>query len=91
MAIEQLRWARIPVESGKEHPHAFYRDGDDKRVVKVEVDASKGKDKLVGRVSAGVSDLLGGLRVFFLLSLPAFMWFNLTYSFSMISLEVHWI
>ena len=65
MAIEQLRWARIPVEAGKEHPHAFYRDGDDKRVVKVEVDASKGKDKLVGRVSAGVSDLLGRLRVLF--------------------------
>ena len=65
MAIEQLRWARIPVEAGKEHPHAFYRDGDDKRVVKVEVDASKGKDKLVGRVSAGVSDLLGGLRALF--------------------------
>ena len=68
MAIEQLRWARIPVEAGKEHPHAFYRDGDDKRVVKVEVDASKGKDKLVGRVSAGVSDLLGGLRVLFFCS-----------------------
>lgn len=60
VTIEQLRWARIPVEKGnlKEHPHAFYRDGDDKRVVKVEVDASKGKDKLVGRVSAGISDLL---------------------------------
>ena len=68
VAIEQLRWARIPVDSGKEHPHAFYRDGDDKRVVKVEVDASKGKDKLVGRVSAGVSDLLGGLRVLFFTS-----------------------
>lgn len=58
VTIEQLRWARIPVEAGKEHPHAFYRDGDDKRVVKVEVDASKGKDKSVGRVSAGISDLL---------------------------------
>ena len=78
MAIEQLRWARIPVEAGKEHPHAFYRDGDDKRVVKVEVDASKGKDKLVGRVSAGVSDLLGGLRALFFSSpFPTFRWFNL--------------
>ena len=71
MAIEQLRWARIPVEAGKEHPHAFYRDGDDKRVVKVEVDASKGKDKLVGKVSAGVSDLLGRLRALFFSS-PCF-------------------
>ena len=78
MAIEQLRWARIPVEAGKEHPHAFYRDGDDKRVVKVEVDASKGKDKLVGKVSAGVSDLLGGLRVLFFFSpFPTFRRLNL--------------
>jgi len=88
VTIEQLRWARIPVEAGKEHPHAFYRDGDDKRVVKVEVDASKGKDKLVGRVSAGISDLLGAL---FLLSFPAFIWFNLLTHFLMISPEIHWI
>ena len=38
--VEQLRWSRILVpegESVKEHSHAFYRDGDDKRIVKVEV------------------------------------------------------
>jgi len=45
---------------GKEqpHPHSFYRDGDDKRITRVEVDASGGKDKLVGKVTSGVTDLL---------------------------------
>ncbi|KAJ7695785.1 uricase [Mycena rosella] len=61
VTVEQLRWSRIPIsgEQGPEdHPHAFIRDGDDKRTVSVEVDASKGKDKLVASVSAGISDLL---------------------------------
>jgi len=44
---------------GKEHDHSFLRDGDEKRIVKVEVDGSHGKDKLVGNVSAGINDLLG--------------------------------
>lgn len=38
--IEQLRWTRVHVageESPEGHPHSFYRDGDDKRIVKVEV------------------------------------------------------
>ncbi|KAL0063510.1 hypothetical protein AAF712_009607 [Marasmius tenuissimus] len=61
ITVEQLRWSRIRVETGsetKEHSHSFFRDGDEKRTVKVEVDASGGKDKLVGRVSAGINDLL---------------------------------
>ncbi|KAJ7785155.1 hypothetical protein DFH07DRAFT_864385 [Mycena maculata] len=61
VSVEQLRWSRIPVEGEQgatEHPHAFIRDGDDKRIVKVEVDASAGKDKLVASVTAGISDLL---------------------------------
>ncbi|KAF7373852.1 Uricase [Mycena sanguinolenta] len=77
VTVEQLRWSRIPVpgEQGPtEHPHSFIRDGDEKRIVKVEVhrlailgatitylrqvDASKGKDKLVANVTAGLSDLL---------------------------------
>lgn len=41
VTIEQLRWARVEVSEGEgkatEHPHAFFRDGDDKRIVKVEV------------------------------------------------------
>ncbi|KAJ7810303.1 hypothetical protein B0H14DRAFT_3090829 [Mycena olivaceomarginata] len=40
------------------HPHAFIRDGDEKRIVKVEVNASKGKDKIIASVTAGLSDLL---------------------------------
>ncbi|PPR02881.1 hypothetical protein CVT24_002303, partial [Panaeolus cyanescens] len=63
ITIQQLRWTRIHVggenaTSEEGHQHAFYRDGDDKRIVKVEVDATQGKDKLVGRVSAGITDLL---------------------------------
>ena len=34
--MQQLRWQRISVD-GKEHPHSFWRDGDEKRVVDVEV------------------------------------------------------
>jgi len=58
VTIEQLRWSRITVD-GKPHGHSFLRDGDDKRIVKVEVDGSRGKDRLVGNVSAGINDLLG--------------------------------
>jgi urate oxidase len=68
------------------HPHSFYRDGDDKRITKVEVclnkprdsqlrslnlsrllrqvDASAGKDKLVGKVTSGIADLLGKFERF---------------------------
>ena len=58
VTIEQLRWARITVD-GKAHDHSFLRDGDEKRVVNVQVDGSQGKDKLFGTVSAGINDLLG--------------------------------
>ncbi|KAF8636992.1 hypothetical protein AX17_003120 [Amanita inopinata Kibby_2008] len=60
VTVEQLRWARIPMEGegGQAHPHSFYRDGEDKRVVEVEVDASKGKSKITAQVSSGIGDLL---------------------------------
>ncbi|KAJ7038949.1 hypothetical protein C8F04DRAFT_1088038 [Mycena alexandri] len=61
VTVEQLRWSRILIigEQGpQEHPHSFIRDGEDKRIVKVEVDASKGKDKIFASVTAGISDLL---------------------------------
>jgi YD repeat-containing protein len=38
--VEQLRWSRIHVTGEKSpegHSHSFYRDGDDKRIVRVEV------------------------------------------------------
>ena len=42
VTIEQLRWTRIRIKGDKPfddngHPHSFHRDGNDKRVVKVEV------------------------------------------------------
>ncbi|OSX59142.1 hypothetical protein POSPLADRAFT_1041273 [Postia placenta MAD-698-R-SB12] len=65
VTIEKLRWARIPVKTGvagqeetKLHPHSFYRDGDDKRVTSVEIDATGGKDKITAKVTSGISDLL---------------------------------
>lgn len=42
ITVEQLRWQRIPISQGagqtpKPHSHAFYRDGNEKRTVQVEV------------------------------------------------------
>jgi len=40
VTIEQLRWSRIHVdgeETPEGHAHSFFRDGNDKRIVKVEV------------------------------------------------------
>jgi urate oxidase len=36
ITIEQLRWKRIDV-NGQQHSHSFWRDGDEKRQVDVEV------------------------------------------------------
>jgi len=61
VTVEQLRWSRIPIGAeGQEvgHEHSFFRDGDEKRIVKVEVDASKGKGKISASVTAGITDLL---------------------------------
>ncbi|EIW52188.1 uricase [Trametes versicolor FP-101664 SS1] len=63
ITIEQLRWQRIPIAQGegqtpKPHSHAFYRDGDDTRVVEAEIDATAGKDKIVAHVTSGVRGLL---------------------------------
>ncbi|KAJ7158147.1 hypothetical protein C8R46DRAFT_1292198 [Mycena filopes] len=61
VTVEQLRWSRIPVagaQGPEEHPHSFLRDREDKHIISVEVDASKGKDKISANVTAGISDLL---------------------------------
>ncbi|KAJ3535992.1 hypothetical protein NM688_g6896 [Phlebia brevispora] len=58
ITIEQLRWKRIDV-NGQAHSHSFWRDGEEKRIVEVEIDATQGKDKIVANVSAGIKDLLG--------------------------------
>jgi urate oxidase len=41
----------------KPHTHAFYRDGDDKRVVQVSLEKTDGKT-LAGKVTAGIADML---------------------------------
>lgn len=59
VTVQQVRWTRIPVDgTDAGHAHSFFRDGDDKRFVKVEVDATKGKDKLTATVTSGITDLL---------------------------------
>ncbi|GAA6037679.1 hypothetical protein JCM8097_002281 [Rhodosporidiobolus ruineniae] len=55
--IIQLKWSRISV-AGKPHKHSFVRDGEDKRVVSVVVDATKGKKNITATCSAGLKDLL---------------------------------
>jgi urate oxidase len=61
VTIEKLRWTRIPVGEKKEgHKHSFVRDGEEKKIVKVEIDASGGKDQpMIAKVEAGIRDLLG--------------------------------
>jgi urate oxidase len=59
VTIEKLRWARIPIGGAEGHNHSFYRDGDEKKIVKVEIDASQGKELIIAKVEAGISDLLG--------------------------------
>ncbi|TFK34274.1 hypothetical protein BDQ12DRAFT_763714 [Crucibulum laeve] len=62
ITVEQLRWSRISVPgeqlAAEDHSHAFFRDGDDKRVVNVEIDATASKSTLTAHVSSGISDLL---------------------------------
>lgn len=64
VTVEQLRWTRICTTGELEKPsdeghfHSFLRDGNDKRVVKVEIDGSAGKDKLIAKVGSRISDLL---------------------------------
>ncbi|KAF9496863.1 uricase [Pleurotus eryngii] len=59
VTVQQVRWTRIPVDgTDVGHAHSFFRDGDDKRFVKVEVDATKGKDKLTATITSGITDLL---------------------------------
>ncbi|CAL1715921.1 unnamed protein product [Somion occarium] len=57
VTVEKLRWQRIQVDE-KPHPHSFVRDGEDKRVVSVEIDGTQGKGKLTAKVTSGITDLL---------------------------------
>ena len=50
--IVQHRWTRMTVD-GKPHPHSFYRDGAEKRVVQADIIEGKGIE-----IRSGISDLL---------------------------------
>ncbi|KZO89893.1 putative urate oxidase [Calocera viscosa TUFC12733] len=57
--IEQLKWTRIIVsKDGKPHKHSFTRDGEEKRLTSVEIDATKGKGAVTAKVTSGLSGLL---------------------------------
>jgi len=57
ITVEKLRWSRIPV-NGQAHPHAFMRDGEERRVASIEIDGTAGKDKMTAKVTSGISGLL---------------------------------
>lgn len=52
ITIVQHRWTRMTVD-GKPHPHSFYRDGAEKRLVQADVYEGKGIE-----IRSGISDLL---------------------------------
>lgn len=56
--IEKLKWSRIELAGKGGHKHSFVRDGDEKEIVEVWVDATQGKDKLTATIKAGLKDLL---------------------------------
>jgi urate oxidase len=63
VTVEQLRWARINDSSSSAnsseagHPHAFWRDGAEKRFVEVEVARQSDGGGAVARVAGGLRDL----------------------------------
>lgn len=66
VTVEQLRWARISDSSSEAgHPHAFWRDGAEKRFVEVEVARQSEGGGAVARVAGGLRDLLGAEFSFF--------------------------
>jgi urate oxidase len=52
ISVIQHRWTRMTVD-GKPHPHSFYRDGAEKRVVQADAIEGKGIE-----ISSGISELL---------------------------------
>jgi urate oxidase len=52
ITVVQHRWTRMTVD-GKPHPHSFFRDGNEKRLVQADVYRSKGID-----IQSGIADLL---------------------------------
>lgn len=61
VTVEQLKWSRIAVNGQQQpHPHSFVRNGDEKRLASVTLDATglEGKKEIHATVSAGLKDLL---------------------------------
>ncbi|KIW17181.1 urate oxidase [Exophiala spinifera] len=52
ISIVQHRWTRMTID-GKPHPHSFFRDGNEKRVVQADIFEGKGIE-----IRSGISDLL---------------------------------
>jgi len=52
ITVVQHRWTRMTV-NGQPHPHSFYRDGNEKRLVQADVYEGKGIE-----IRSGISDLL---------------------------------
>jgi len=52
VTIEQLRWKRMKMEDDKEHGHAFWRDGEERR----NVDVIVGVSGTHGQASVDVDD-----------------------------------
>lgn len=55
--IIALKWSRIEV-GGKPHGWSFVRDGEEKGIIEVSVDASAGKESPKGSLKIGMKDLL---------------------------------
>lgn len=55
VSIVQHKWTRVVVD-GQPHPHAFYRDGEDKRTVECKATEQDGKVSI--DMKSGISDLL---------------------------------
>lgn len=52
ISVIQHRWTRMTID-GKPHPHSFFRDGNEKRVVQVDAIEGKGLE-----IKSGISELL---------------------------------
>ncbi|OAP60236.1 uricase [Fonsecaea erecta] len=52
ITIVQHRWTRMTID-GKPHPHSFFRDGNEKRLVQADIIEGKGIE-----IKSGISDLL---------------------------------
>jgi urate oxidase len=60
ISIVSHRWSRMVID-GKEHPHSFWRDGEDTRTVEGRIERD---DKVDGKISIAIKSGIKGLSVF---------------------------